>query len=230
MKLPRRARVKIIASLAGCHHDRLGKFRTCVSTLFPKVKVAANSRCSLELFLFDTIFLPPYPFPAQQHRNKGFPRDEIFLAKNISSAGKRYIYIHVRFLDDRVPIHDGGTDRCGIQATSRRSRHKERVDAREKGERERERKKRRRKRGRDNSVYNEGGIQIPAVPSGNERLTGTKGRKKKEKRISSWREDERRGEEGVKRAQRGRQGNISQSSKSWGHHEWVLEEGGENGI
>lgn len=62
MKLPRRARVKIIASLAGCHHDRLGKFRTCVSTLFPKVKVAANSRCSLELFLFDTIFLPPYPF------------------------------------------------------------------------------------------------------------------------------------------------------------------------
>lgn len=141
-----------------------------------------------------------------------------------------YIYIHVRFLDDRVPIHDGGTDRCGIQATSRRSRHKERVDAREKGERERERKKKRRKRGRDNSVYNEGGIQIPAVPSGNERLTGTKGRKKKEKRISSWGEDERRGEEGVKRAQRGRQGNISQSSKSWGHHEWVLEEGGENGI
>lgn len=141
-----------------------------------------------------------------------------------------YIYIYVRFLDDRVPIHDGGTDRCGIQATSRRSRHKERVDARENGERERERKKKRRKRGRDNSVYNEGGIQIPAVPSGNERLTGTKGRKKKEKRISSWREDERRGEEGVKRAQRGRQGNISQSSKSWGHHEWVLEEGGENGI
>lgn len=195
MKLPRRARVKIIASLAGCHHDRLGKFRTCVSTLFPKVKVAANSRCSLELFLFDTIFLPPYPFPAQQHRNKGFPRDEIFLAKNISSAGKRYIYIyiHVRFLDDRVPIHDGGTDRCGIQATSRRSRHKERVDAREKDERERERKKKR--EARDNSVYNEGGIQIPAVPSGNERLTGTKGRKKKEKRISSWGEDERGGGE-----------------------------------
>lgn len=99
MKLPRRARVKIIASLAGCHHDRLGKFRTCVSTLFPKVKVAANSRCSLELFLFDTIFLPPYPFPAQQHRNKGFPRDEIFLAKNISSAGKRYIYIYIYTFD-----------------------------------------------------------------------------------------------------------------------------------
>lgn len=97
MKLPRR--VKIIASLAGCHHDRLGKFRTCVSTLFPKVKVAANSRCSLELFLFDTIFLPPYPFPAQQHRNKGFPRDEIFLAKNISSTGKRYIYIYIYTFD-----------------------------------------------------------------------------------------------------------------------------------
>lgn len=56
-------------------------------------------------------------------------------------------------------------------------------------------KKKRRKRGRDNSVYNEGGIQIPAVPPGNERETKEKEREKK--RISSWRE-EKRGEGGTR--------------------------------
>lgn len=42
-------------------------------------------------------------------------------------------------------------------------------------------KKKRRKRGRDNSVYNEGGIQIPAVPPGNERLTGNEREREREK-------------------------------------------------
>lgn len=65
-------------------------------------------------------------------------------------------------------------------------------------------KKKRRKRGRDNSVYNEGGIQIPAVPPGNERLTGNEREREREKTdIVVGRGEERRGWNAHKEADRG---------------------------
>lgn len=111
--------------------------------------------------------------------------------------------------------------------TSRRSWHKERVDAREK-KREAEKKKRR-KRGRDNSVYNEGGIQIPAVPPGNERLTGNEREREREKTdIVVERGEERRGWNAHKEADRG----ISHKARNLEatmNESW-RSEGGENGI
>lgn len=111
--------MKIIASLAGCHRDRLGKFRTsvCVSTLFSKVRVAANSRCSLELFLFDLYaarfsFLLSLFFPRATTRKQRFSTRRDILGEKYFLENDIYIYIYIRFLDDRVPIHDGGTDRC----------------------------------------------------------------------------------------------------------------------
>lgn len=79
--------------------------------------------------------------------------------------------------------------------------------------RERQRKRREENEGEIiYSVYNEGGIQIPAVPPAERTINGK--RKRKRERKNGYRRGERRREERVERAQRGRQGNISQSSKS----------------
>lgn len=188
-------------------------------------KFALFARIISIWFIRSTIFLPSLPILSSRNNTETKVFHETRYSWRKIFPRKRYIYTYIyTFGFWTIAFQFTMVERIDAvdSETSRRSWHKERVDAREK-KREAEKKKRR-KRGRDNSVYNEGGIQIPAVPPAERTINGK--RKRKRERKNGYRRGERRREERVERAQRGRQGNISQSSKSWGHHEWVLEERG----